>query len=106
MIIRELLPKSFITLAPGNSVIKLFMVNYRGKKTLLFLGLKYHGNLLSYCSSLTSFQGKFDVINITKVIQSKMAVNYRGICFITLAPGHLNCRPGSSVIKLLVAVIY
>jgi len=23
------------------------------------------------------------------VISSKMAVNYRGICFITLAPGHI-----------------
>jgi len=28
------------------------MVNYHGKKTLLFLGLKYCGNLLSYCSNL------------------------------------------------------
>jgi len=31
------------------------MVNYSGKKTLLFLGLEYHGNLLSYCSNLLSF---------------------------------------------------
>jgi hypothetical protein len=63
------------------------MVNYRGKKTLLFLGLKYRGNLLSYCSNLPSFQGKFNVINIPMVIYSKMAVSYRSICFIALAPG-------------------
>jgi hypothetical protein len=62
------------------------MVNYHGKKTLLLLGLKYCGNLPSYCSNLPSFQGKFDVINIPMVIQSKMAENYCGICFITLAP--------------------
>jgi hypothetical protein len=36
------------------------MANYSGKKTLLFLGLKYCGNLLSYCSYLPSFQGKFN----------------------------------------------
>jgi hypothetical protein len=63
------------------------MVNYHGKKTLLFQGLKYHGNILSYCSNLPSFQGKFEVIKIPMVIKSKMAVNYSGICFITLAPG-------------------
>jgi hypothetical protein len=63
------------------------MVNYRGKKTLLFLGLKYCSNLLSYCSNLLSFQGKFNVINIPMVIKSKMAVNYCSICFVTLAPG-------------------
>ncbi len=68
------------------------MVNYSGKKTLLFLGLKYHGNLLSYCSNLPSFQGKFDIINIPMVILSKMAVNYCGICFITLAPGNTKGR--------------
>jgi hypothetical protein len=64
------------------------MVNYLGKKTLLFLGLKYRSNLLSYCRNLPSFQGKFDVINIPMVIQYKMAVNYSSICFITLAPGY------------------
>jgi hypothetical protein len=59
----------FVTLVEtsGVNVIKLlwkiFMVNYRGKKTLKFLGLKYNGNLLSYCSNLPSFQGKFNVIN-------------------------------------------
>jgi hypothetical protein len=37
-------------------------------KTLLFLGLKYRGNLLSYCSYLPLFQGKFNVINIHMVI--------------------------------------
>jgi hypothetical protein len=63
------------------------MVNYHGKKTLLFLGLKYSGNFLSYCSNLQSFQGKLDVIKIPMVIYSKMAVNYCSICFITLAPG-------------------
>jgi hypothetical protein len=45
-----------------------FMVYYQGKKTLLFLGLKYCSNLLSYCSNLLSFQGKFDVKNIPMVI--------------------------------------
>jgi hypothetical protein len=40
------------------------MVKYGGKKTLLFLGLKYSNNLLSYYSNLQSFQGKFNVINI------------------------------------------
>ena len=64
------------------------MVNYHGKKTLLFPGLKYRSNLLSYCSNLPSFQGKFDVINIPMVIQYKMALNYSSICFITLAPGY------------------
>ncbi len=44
------------------------MVNYRIKKPLLFLGLKYRGNLLSYCSYLLLFQGKFNVINIPMVI--------------------------------------
>jgi hypothetical protein len=63
------------------------MENYCGKKTLLFLRLKYHSNLLSYCSNLPSFQGKFDVINIPMVILSKIAVHYCGICFKTLAPG-------------------
>ncbi len=58
-------------------------------KTLLYLGLKYHGNLLSYCSNLPSFQAKFNVINIPMVIWSKMAVNYHSICFITLAPEFL-----------------
>ncbi len=62
----------FITLAPEANVIKLFwklfMVNYRGKKTLLFLGLKYCSNILSYCCNLPSFQGKFNVINIPIVI--------------------------------------
>ncbi len=52
----------------GQNDIKIlqyfFMVNYHGKKTLLFLGLKYRSNTLSYCSNLQSFQGKFDVINI------------------------------------------
>ncbi len=43
------------------------MVNYCGK-TLLFLGLKNRVNLLSYCSNLPSFQGKFSVINIDMVI--------------------------------------
>ncbi len=47
-------------------------VIYHGKlpwqKTLLFLGLKYNGNLLSYCSYLPSFQGKYNVINIPMVI--------------------------------------
>ncbi len=47
---------------------KFFVVNYRSKKTLLFVGLKYCGNLLSYCSNLLSFQGKFSVINIPMVI--------------------------------------
>ncbi len=37
-------------------------------KTLLFLGLKYRGNLLSYCSNLPQFQGKLNVINIPMVI--------------------------------------
>jgi hypothetical protein len=50
------------------------MVNYRGKKTLLFLGLKYHANLLSYCSYLPSFQGKFNDINIPMVIYRHSAV--------------------------------
>jgi hypothetical protein len=44
------------------------MVNYRGKKILVFLGFKYYGNLLSYCSNVQSFQGKFNVINIPMVI--------------------------------------
>ncbi len=52
----------------GANVIKIpwyiAMVNYRGKKNLLFLGLKYCGNILSYCSNLMSFQGKFNIINI------------------------------------------
>ncbi len=56
----------------GANVIKLlqkfFIVNYCGKKTLLFQGLKYHGNLLSYCSNVLSSQGKFDVINIPMII--------------------------------------
>ncbi len=33
------------------------------------------------------FQGKFNVIKITTVIQPKMAVNYCCICSTTLAPG-------------------
>ncbi len=73
------------------------MVNYHRKKPL-FLGLKYCSNLLSYCSYLLSFQGKFNVINIPLVIylhstvitkvmllyntewwyHHGMAVNYRG----------------------------
>jgi hypothetical protein len=44
------------------------MVNYRDKKTVLFMGLKYHGNLLSYCNNLPLFQGKFNVINIPMII--------------------------------------
>jgi hypothetical protein len=44
------------TFSPGPNVIKLLrlflMVNYCGKKTLLFLELKYRSNLLSYCSNL------------------------------------------------------
>jgi hypothetical protein len=56
----------------GANVIKLlqqfFMVNYSGKKTLLFLGLKYCGNLLSYCSNFDLNLGRFDVINIPVVI--------------------------------------
>jgi hypothetical protein len=59
-------------LPPGANVIKLlryfFMVNYRGKKALLFLGLKYRGNLLSNCNNLPSFQAKFNAINIPMVI--------------------------------------
>ncbi len=80
------------------------MVNYGIKKTLLFLGLKYHSNLLSYCSNLLSycsnllsycsnlppFQGKFNVINIPMVIYSKMTVNYCGICFIRFSPDVLH----------------
>ncbi len=50
------------------------MVNYRSKKTLLFLGLKYHRNLLSYCSNLPPFQGKFNVIYIPMVIYCHSAV--------------------------------
>ncbi len=74
------------------------MVNYDVKKTLLFIGLKYHSNLLSYCSNLPSFQVEFDVINIPMVSSSKMAVNYCGICFISLAR--------ACTIKLFTAVIY
>jgi hypothetical protein len=59
-------------LRPEANVIKLlwefFMVNYCGKKTLSFLGLNYRRNLLSYCTKLPSFQGKFDVINMPMVI--------------------------------------
>jgi hypothetical protein len=51
------------------------MVNYHSKK-LLFLRFKYRSNLLSYQSNLLSFQGKYNVIKITIVIYSKMAVNY------------------------------
>jgi hypothetical protein len=40
------------------------------------------------------FQGKFNVIKITVVIDSKIVVNYCSICFIALAPG-------ANVIKLL-----
>jgi hypothetical protein len=68
------------------TIAVIFHGNYCGKKTLLFLWLKYSHNLLSYCSNLLSFQGKFYVINIPMVIKSKMAVNYLSICFITLAP--------------------
>jgi hypothetical protein len=50
------------------AIAVIFMVNYQGKKTLLFLGLRYLGNLLSYCSNLPSFEGKFNVINIPVVI--------------------------------------
>ncbi len=84
---------------------------YHGKipqyKTLLFLGLKYHGNLLSYCSYLLSFQGKFNVINVPMVIYCHstiitkvmllyntewwydhgMAVNYCGKKFYNIWPG-------------------
>jgi len=45
--------------------------------------------LQKYCGNLLPIQGKFKVINITTVIKSKMAVNYRGIYFITLTPGIL-----------------
>jgi hypothetical protein len=37
-------------------------------KNLLFLRLKYFNNLLSYCSYVLSFQGKFNVIKIPMVI--------------------------------------
>jgi hypothetical protein len=43
-------------------------------KSLLFLGLKYHSNLLPYCSNLPSFQGKFNVVNILMVIYSHATV--------------------------------
>ncbi len=68
------------------------MLNYHSKKTLLFLGLKYHSNLLSYCSKLPPFQGKFNVINIHMVIEPKMAVNYCSISFTTLAPKAAPCQ--------------
>ncbi len=44
-------------------------------------------NLLSWHSNLLPFQGKFNAIKITVVIQPKMAVYCCGISFITLAPG-------------------
>ncbi len=84
------------------------MVNYRGKNTyyLIFLKLKYRSNLLSYCSNLLSFQGKFNVINIPVVIYCHstvitkvmwlyntecwydhgMALNYRGKMFYNIGP--------------------
>jgi hypothetical protein len=62
----------FCVNAPSCQCYKNTAVVYHGKllqyKTLLFLGLKYHGNLLSYCSYLLSFQGKLSVINIPMVI--------------------------------------
>ncbi len=81
-------------------------INYRGKKTLLFLGLKYRGNLLSHCSYLLSFQGKFNVVKIPLVIylhstvytkvmllyntewwyDHGMVVNYHGKKFYNIGP--------------------
>jgi len=58
--------------------------------TLLYLWLKYCGNLPSYYSYLLSFQGKFNLIKVTTVILPKMAVNY---CSITVAPGAANVKP-------------
>ncbi len=82
------------------------MVNYWRKKTLLFLGFKYGSNLLSHCINLLSFQGKFDVINIPMAILTKMAVNYHGICFITLAPGcNLAMRLIESYYLILIGAI-
>jgi hypothetical protein len=74
--------------------------------TLPILGLKYCGNLLSYYSTLLSFQGKFNVINIPMVIYHHstvitkvmllyntewrydhgMAVNYRSKKFYNIGP--------------------
>jgi hypothetical protein len=75
-------------------------------KKLLFLRLKYCGNLLSYCSYLPSFQGKFNAINIPMVIYHHstvitkvmvlynaerqydhgIAINYCGIKFYNIGP--------------------
>ncbi len=40
------------------------MVNYFSKAIYFFLGFKYRGNLLSKCSNLLSFQGKFNAIKL------------------------------------------
>jgi hypothetical protein len=50
------------------------VVNYYSKKILLFLRLKYSANLLSYCSYLPSFRGKFNVIKIPMVIYHHFTV--------------------------------
>jgi hypothetical protein len=73
---------------PGACVIKILFttVNYSSNFNPTFLRLKSHINLPSYYSNLPPFQGKFNVIKITTVINPKIAVNYRGICFITQAP--------------------
>jgi hypothetical protein len=75
-------------------------------KNLLFLGLKYRGNLFTYCSNLPSFQSKFNVIHIPIVIYCNstvvtkvmllynteswyghgMVVNYRGKRFYNIGP--------------------
>ncbi len=65
-------PKMFYEIDSRDQCYKNTAVIYHVKlpqyKTLLFLGLKYCGNLLSYCSYLLSLQGKFNVINIPMVI--------------------------------------
>ncbi len=100
------MPKRFYEVDPRGQCYKNTAVIYCGKKTLLFLGLKYSSNLLSYCRNLPSFQGKFNVINIPKVIYCHstiirkvmllyntewwydhgMAVNYRGKMFYEIDP--------------------
>ncbi len=46
--------------------------------------------VLKYGSTLMPLQGNFKVIKITAVIKHKMAVNFRSISFITLAPLGVN----------------
>jgi hypothetical protein len=55
-----------------NNVVKipwqLTAVIFSTNINLTILGLKYYGNLLSNCSNVLPFQGKFNVLKITTVI--------------------------------------